>query len=112
MPDALEDFLAGRTDPASFTHAEHVAKARRLLAGHPFLEAAMLYDRALAKITARAGAPEKRSLTKTLAFLSLIAEHDAPPSGRALETWYSPERLADPRGRDVFLMPDRTRCST
>lgn len=116
MTDALQDFLEGKSDPAGFTHAEHVAMAKRLLAGHDFLEAALLYDRALAKITRRAGVPEKRSLTKTLAFLSLIAETGEAPPTHALSAWYSAQRLADPRGRDSFLMPDRIArppsCST
>lgn len=115
MSDPLQEFLAGRTDPAIFDHAAHIAMARRLLDGHDFLQAALLYDGALRAITERAGAPQKRSLTKTLAFLSLIAEEGKAPPGRALEAWYSPERLADPRSREIFLMPDRygsRSCST
>lgn len=104
---ALEAFLAGQTDPARFGHAEHVDMARRLLDRFDFLDAALRYDRALARITERAGVPEKRSVTRTLAFLALIRETgEAPPPG-ALDTWYSPDRLADPDGRDAFLMPDR-----
>jgi hypothetical protein len=103
----LDAFLAGDTDPAGFSHARHVDMARRLLDRFDFLEAARLYDRALARITARAGVPEKRSVTKTLAFLALIGETGEAPHPGLLDTWYSPERLADPRGRDTFLMPDR-----
>lgn len=104
---ALDAFLAGETDPALFDHAAHVDMARRLLARVDFLEAARLYDRALARITQRAGVPEKRSVTKTLAFLAIIAETGEAPSARQLDTWYSPDRLADPAARDRFLMPDR-----
>lgn len=103
----LQRFLAGECDPAAFGHDAHVAMARALLDRYDFLEAARLYDRALARITERAGVPEKRSLTRTLAFLSLIAETGQDPGRHALEAWYSPQRLAEPRGRDSFLMPDR-----
>lgn len=105
--EALEAFLAGETDPAQFGHAAHVEMARRLLARVDFLEAARLYDRALARITLKAGVPEKRSVTKTLAFLAIIAETGEAPSARRLDTWYSADRLADPAARDRFLMPDR-----
>jgi len=60
-------------------------------------------------ITAKAGQDAKRSLTKTLAFLSLIAETGEAPTSDALSQWYSDARLADPAGRDRFLMPDRFR---
>lgn len=104
---ALEAFLAGNTDPAQFDHAAHVDMARRLLVRFDFPEAARLYDRALARITEKAGVPEKRSVTKTLAFLAIIRETGEAPSPRMLDTWYSAGRLADPAARDTFLMPDR-----
>jgi|GEM_PF-6100975 len=105
--DALDAFLAGDIDPAQFGHAAHVEMARRVLDRFDFLDAVRLYDRALARITQRAGVPEKRSVTKTLAFLAVIRETGEPPSARLLDTWYSADRLADPAGRDAFLMPDR-----
>lgn len=103
----LDAFLAGRTDPSTFSHAAHVRIAQGLLARTSFLDAALLYDQALARITARAGVPQKRSVTKTLAFLSLIREGGGIPHPQTLDTWYSPARLADPASRDTFLMPDR-----
>jgi len=105
----LECFLDGSLDPARFDHAAHVRMAKALLAQYDFLEAAHLYDQALAVITAKAGQDAKRSLTKTLAFLSLIAETGEAPTSDALSQWYSDARLADPAGRDRFLMPDRFR---
>ena len=110
LPDndsGLNAFLAGQTDPSTFSHAKHVLLARQLLERSSFLEAAVLYDRAMTRITEHAGVPEKRSVTKTLAFLSLIQENGASPHPGLLETWYTPARLADPRGRNAFLMPDR-----
>ena len=102
----LAAFLDGTVDPASFDHHAHVRMAKAVLEHHEFLEAAWIYDRSLRKITAAAGDDAKRSVTKTLAFLSIIAETGGRPESGVLARWYSPERLEDPVGRDVFLMPD------
>ncbi len=107
--DELRSFLDGTLDPATFNHGAHVRVARAVLAGHEFLEAAWIYDRGLRRITARAGDDSKRSVTKTLAFLSIIAETGSRPESGALARWYSAARLEDPAGRDAFLMPDAYR---
>jgi len=103
----LSQFLDGTIDPAKFDHAAHVRVAQALLEQHSFLRAAQMYDEALSVITAKAGQETKRSLTKTLAFLSLIAETGTAPASGVLSQWYSDQRLSDPAGRDRFLMPDR-----
>ena len=45
LPDndsGLNAFLAGQTDPSTFSHAKHVLLARQLLERSSFLEAAVL----------------------------------------------------------------------
>lgn len=103
----LSAFLDGSLDASGFDHGAHVRIARRMLDQHDFLEAAYLYDQGLRKITERLGVPEKRSVTKTLAFMSLIAEGGQGLSSQSLSIWYSDGRLGNPAGRDCFLMPDR-----
>lgn len=105
--DELAAFMDGTLDASAFDHGAHVRVAKRMLAGHDFLEAVYLYDRGLRKITERLGVPEKRSVTKTLAFMSLIAETGRAPPSDLLSDWYSAARLDHPKGRDIFLMPDR-----
>jgi hypothetical protein len=118
----LEQFLAGEIRPANFRHADHVRAGYELLAGHDFLDAAVLYCRVLKQMTERVGKPEAFHLTVTLAFLSLIAER-AELGGRfsfedfaqanpdlmdksALARWYKPERLNRAAARNGFLLPD------
>lgn len=105
--DGFDAFLQGKIDPAAFDHKAHIRYAQCLLEGHDFLEAAYLYDRSLRQITNQLGIPEKRSVTKTLAFMSLIAEAETSPTPSALDIWYSRARLNSPASRDHFLMPDR-----
>lgn len=103
----LQRFLAGECDPAAFGHDAHVAMAGPCWTGTIFSRRPVF---TIAPSPASPSAPasrEKRSLTRTLAFLSLIAETGQDPGRHALEAWYSPQRLAEPRGRDSFLMPDR-----
>ncbi len=103
----LKTFLDGSMEASAFDHGAHIRVAKRILAGHDFLEAVFLYDQGLRKITERLGVPEKRSVTKTVAFMSLIAESGGMPGSGALSRWYSDDRLNDTAGRDMFLMPDR-----
>ena len=105
MP-GLDAFLQGRTEAASFDHAAHIDIARMLLDRYEFLQAVHLYMQGLAAITRKADVPEKLSLTKTLAFLSLIADGQTPDRD-ALKAFYSSDRLSDPKSRTIFLMPDR-----
>lgn len=96
--------------------------AFEMLRRYEFLEAALYYSRALRRVCARAGRPEKFNQTLTLAFLSLIAERlaahpttdfaafesanpDLFDSG-VLARWYSPGRLAGALARRVFVLPD------
>ena len=105
--DLLAQFIDGTIDPAGFGHDEHIAIARSLLDRYPFLEAVQIYDACIGAIAERAGFAEKRSVTKTLAFMSLIAETGSAPGKAVLERWYSQERLNSAQARDRFLMPDR-----
>jgi hypothetical protein len=108
MPDDVTAaFLNGSLSPTGFDHRAHVHVARTLLSGHSFLEAAALYDRGLEQITTKAGVPAKRSVTKTIAFLALIAESDIQPGPGALSRWYSKQRLDCEMASDQFVMPDQ-----
>lgn len=112
---ALAEFEAGRVDPDAFTHRAHVEVAAAMLKETDFLDAARRYQAGIIRLAEQAGASAKPNLTITLAFLSLIAERqrlsDAADvrllNPRVLGSWYSPERLAQPLARTVFLMPDR-----
>jgi hypothetical protein len=105
----IEKFLGANIDVSAFNHRTHVDMAKHLLEQHEFLEAVWIYDRAISAITERAGAPEKRSVTKTLAFMSLIAETGSAPDRDALDCWYSSDRLNSIVAAKVFVMPDRCR---
>ena len=121
LPADLARFVRGETDPATFTHREHVRMAFELLRRCDFPEAALHYSRALQALTARAGVPGKFHQTMTVAFLSLIAERlfehgtqtfetftrDHPDllDRSVLERLYDPERLASAAARTTFLLP-------
>jgi hypothetical protein len=47
---------------------------QHLLKHHDFLEAVWIYDQAIKKMTCKTGVPKNRSVTKTLAYMSLIVE--------------------------------------
>ena len=121
LPADLARFVRGETDPATFTHREHVRMAFELLRRYDFPETVLHYSRALQALTARAGVPGKFHQTMTVAFLSLIAErlfehgpgtfetfartHADLLDGAVLERLYDPERLASAAARTTFLLP-------
>src|SRR6188768_2066903 len=70
----LADFEAGRIDPASFPHRDHVQVSYELLERYPFPEALLHLARGLRRLAAKAGRPEVYHETITAAFLALIAE--------------------------------------
>ena len=118
----LQQFLRARIDPACFTHREHVPLGFETLRRYEFLDAAVRYSRALRRLCARAGRPEKFHQTITLAFLALIPERltaEVPADFSAfaaanpdlldpavLSRWYSPQRLASAAARRAFLLPN------
>lgn len=124
---SLERFRRADFDASSFTHREHVRLAFELLKASAFPTALVQYSATVSELAARAGAPEKFNLTITGAFLSLIAEasarsgldeFDAFASRHpelferdALRRHYSSNRLADPLGRSILLLPDPARAS-
>ncbi|MEO0972081.1 MAG: hypothetical protein AAFX85_03235 [Pseudomonadota bacterium] len=119
----LHQFEQGTLVAQSFSHRDHVRVAYELIVRHEFPEACARFSRGAATLARQAGAPERFNVTVTLAFMSIIAEAlELAPSddveeflrrhphlcrGDALEAWYTPERLASPSARRVFLMPDR-----
>lgn len=117
----LRRFEAGEIEPACFTHRAHVQMGFELARRAPFTEAADRFARALRRMVAAAGQPEKYHDTITVAFMALIAErlgedHDqdfdafaaANPDlfdAGVLERWYGRERLFSPQARRAFVLP-------
>ena len=124
----LRAFETGELDPAGFDHRKHVQVGYEMLKRYPFMEASQRFARALSSLAASAGAPEKFNVTITLAFLALIAERMADHgeenfacfiaanedllSSRALDAWYSSERLSSPLARTQFLLPEAVPTTT
>jgi hypothetical protein len=122
--DLLADFEAGRIDPASFPHRDHVRVSYELLERHRFPEALLHLARGLRRLAAQAGRPEVYHETITAAFLALIAERrmGGAYSGWAdfaarnpdllrkglLEEIYSPGVLQSRVARQTFVLPQTT----
>jgi hypothetical protein len=120
-PEALQIFLAGKQDIASFRHADHVRVAFEMLRRHSFLSSACLYSRRLKRMTASIGKPMAYNETVTIAFLAMISERLARRrydtfeafvaenpdvlEKSALAKWYSPEQLNSDIARRTFVLP-------
>lgn len=125
VPTLLADFEAGRIDPASFPHREHVRVGYELLERHLFPEALLHLARGLRRLAARAGKPGIYHETITAAFLALIAERrlqDRYPdwedfaqrnpdllSKKLLEEIYDPAVLQSTLARQTFVLPHNAR---
>jgi hypothetical protein len=127
--DELEDFYAGRIHTPGFVHRDHLRMAFLALSRDPFPVAFARYSEGIRQLAVHAGRPEKFNQTITGAFLSLIAERlaahppkqpypdfeafaDANPDlldSALLERYYTPQRLASPQAKTVYLLPDRPR---
>ncbi|WP_269584351.1 hypothetical protein [Roseibium sp. Sym1] len=121
--EMTDRFEAGVLEARGFTHVDHIGVACQMLQRYEFLDAAQRYGRALQDVAARAGVPDKFNVTITLAFLGLLSERMAETahetfaefleknpdltSRSLMATWYSDSRMASPRARQQFLMPDR-----
>lgn len=117
----LADFEAGRADPATFSHREHVRMSYELLERYTFPEALFRLAKGLRQIATSAGVPEKYHETITVAFLALIAERrlDGGFAGwedfaaqnpdllqkELLAKIYPPNVLASALARETFLLP-------
>ena len=120
----LADFEAGRIDPASFPHREHVRVSYELLERHFFPEALLHLARGLRRLAAKAGRSEAYHETITAAFLAVIGErrlgdHYADWEDFAarnpdllrkglLEKFYEPSALQSPVARETFILPRRS----
>lgn len=118
---ALDDFEAGRVEPARFPHREHVRISYELLERHPFPEALLHLARGLRTLAAKAGKPKVYHETITAAFLALIAERRLRGAYRDAEDFvarnpdllrkelltelYEPARLNSDNARRTFLLP-------
>ncbi|WP_303976915.1 hypothetical protein [Dongia mobilis] len=123
-----DDFLAAlescRLPAADFTHAAHVRAGFLYLKRHDYAEALGAMRRTIMAFAASIGKAELYHETITVAFMTLINERMASmveaadwPSfegqngdlitGQPLAAHYTPERLANPLARRVFLLPDR-----
>jgi hypothetical protein len=117
----LELFEAGAIDNSTFHHADHVRLAYELLGECEFEIAVARYAGALRRICASGGHPEKFHMTKTIGFLSVIAErrlrggipewgefsarHDDLFDRALLERWYNSADLETALAREVFVLP-------
>jgi hypothetical protein len=120
-PSLLADFEAGRIDPASFPHRDHVRVSYELLEQHRFPEALLHLARGLRGLAAKAGKPEVYHETITAAFLALIAERRLRDSHAGWEDFaarnpdlfrkellneiYEPGMLRSPVARATFVLP-------
>ena len=125
VPRLLEEFEAGRIDPALFRHREHIRVGYELLERLPFPEALLHLARGLRRLAAKAGKPEVYHETITAGFLALIAERRLRGSQtswddfakqnpdlfrkRLLEEIYEPALLQSPVARQTFVLPHRAR---
>jgi hypothetical protein len=121
----LKAFLGGKIDGRDFRHADHVRVGFELLCHHSFPDALAAYSAALKDIARRAGNPGAYHETITVAFLALIAEHQAIGNYAGfdafiadnpellnkslLERWYKKDRLLSDIARKTFVMPARDR---
>ncbi len=113
-----------RLSPSDFNHEAHVRAGYLYLRRFEFTEALAAMRRAINAFAASIGKSSLYHETITTAFMILIAERlaDYPEdadwpsflkrnadlvSGNPLRRHYSPERLATPLARRIFLMPDR-----
>ena len=116
-----QQFEAHDIDPSAFRHIDHIGVAYEMFHTYGFLTTVTKFSEAIESIATKAGAPEKFHVTKTFAFLSLIAEriHETDHanfdefigrnedllSSRVLENMYPTERLNTDLARTVFLLP-------
>ena len=117
----LDDFEAGRADPATFGHREHVRMSYELLERYTFPEALFRLAKGLRRLAANAGVPEKYHETITVAFLALIAERRLAGGFTGWQDFaarnpdllqkellgkiYPPGVLEGPLARETFLLP-------
>lgn len=120
----LDEFEAGRVDPAAFGHREHVRMSYELLERYTFPEALFRLAKGLRRLAANAGVPEKYHETITVAFLALIAERRLVGGFTSWEDFaaqnpdllkkelltriYPPDVLESPLARETFLLPTRS----
>lgn len=132
MPQAMSDddfveaFEALALPPSAFRHADHVRLAWIYLRRMPLPAALQRYADRLRAFATHVGKPGLYHETVTFAFLMVINERIADgPSDEdwpgfqarspdlfggikgALGRYYSDDRLASPRARAGFMMPDR-----
>lgn len=122
-PLSLADFEAGRADPATFSHREHVRMSFELLERYSFPEALFRLAQGLRQLATDAGDPGKYHETITVAFLSLIAERRLAGGftgwenfakknpdllrKEMLAAFYDPAVLESSAARETFILPRR-----
>ena len=122
---SIEAFETGCIDADAFDHEAHVRVAWLYLREYPATEATRRFCAALRRLTVALGAPGKYHETITRFYLRVIAQrHQDEPardweafraanrdlfggSDNVLNRYYSPELLATPRAREIYLPPDR-----
>lgn len=117
----LRDFEAGRFDPATFRHRDHVRLGYEMAGRYSLGEAISRFSAGLRQAAERAGRPQAYHETITVAFLALINERRAAGTARSwsdfekqnpdlldkrcLERWYGAEQLRSDLARRAFCLP-------
>ncbi len=121
---SLEQFESVAFEPGEFDHEAHVYVAWSYLQRHELLEAIRLYRSGLQKIVKGFGAESKYHETITWFYMVSISERMTGDAARCWHSFrqlnpelftrnpgwvgrhYSAERLAGPRARHQFVLPD------
>ena len=123
--ELVQAFEAATLAGDAFPHEAHVRVAWYYLSRYPILTALTRFRTALQRFAAAQGQPGRYHETITVAYMLIVADRLADsrdlawpafaerhadllvrkPS--ALARFYSDERLASDRAREVFVMPDR-----
>jgi hypothetical protein len=122
MSELVEKFEACTLPPGEFRHRQHVEVAWSYLRDYAPAEALARFAANLRRYAASLGASEKYHETITWAYLLLINQRRALAPDDDFETFarknddvfrpdaiarfYTPETLASPLARRVFLLPD------
>lgn len=117
-------FEAGDVDAKSFDHEAHIYVGWLYVRAFPLSVAISRFTRALRRLTARFGVPDKYHDTISWFYLLLIAERNNSDEDdwsafrrgnndlfsrdvNILERYYSEELLKSDRARSSFVLPDR-----
>ncbi len=121
VEEELVAFESGAIEPKDFSHREHLRLGFEMLLRYSFAETLQRFSAGLKLLALRAGKPRLYHETKTVAFLSLIAERSLRGRSssweefiaanadltdrRCLERLYNVRDLESETARAVFVLP-------